>query len=588
MRIVRSLFLLMAVGILGAASPGQQVTIKLIAINDFHGYLQPSEKFPLGVSGEAKKTAVPVGGVAYLASAIARIKAENPLNAVVGAGDMVGASPLSSALFHDEPSIEALNAAGLEFTSVGNHEFDEGRNELLRKQNGGCRPGGKIGVDTCMTGGAFGGATYKYLAANVIDDATGKTLFPPYAIKSFDSGNGNRVGVAFIGVVLREAPSMINASGVRGLHFTDEAAAINALLPAIYAQGVHAVVVLIHQGIATNVDYDDRSCAGAAGDLLPILDKLDPSIRLVISGHTHRAYICPHGEGSHNARVYYTSAGRYGQIVSDIDVTLDAASGTIAGVDAHNKLVVNDSGSNPMASTLPALPAVPPIAALVARYATASAPLVNRVIGRITADITLEGHEVQRGEPGESAMGDVVAESRLAASTASPMNAQLAFINDGGVRSFLAFTSMVNGKTPGNVTYGEAYSVTPFGDVLYTETLTGTKIITLLDQQFAGKKDVELLGIAGPLTYAWDAKKPDGTSKVVPGSVRFKGKPIDPKALFRVTVDGFLLDGGDKFVVLRDGAKKTAGGVDLDAFVKYLGAHAPLAPPARTHVTRLN
>ena len=587
MRVVRLLVVLLASGLLGAGGPEPAVTVKLIAINDYHGYLQPNEKFPVTLAGGAKGM-VPVGGVAYLAAEIARIKAENPLNVVVGAGDMVGASPLSSALFHDEPSIEALNLAGLEITSVGNHEFDEGRLELLRKQHGGCRPNGKIGADTCMTGGAFAGAKYKYLAANVIDDATGKTLFPPDEIRYFDVGNGARVGIAFIGVVLHEAPTMINAAGVRGLHFTDEAKAINALLPGIYAQGVHAVVLLIHQGIGTKVDYDDRSCAGADGDLLPILDKLDPSIRLVISGHTHRAYICPHGEGSHNANVYYTSAGRYGQIVSDIDVTLDVASGAITAVDAHNKLVINDTGPNPLASALPASTPVPAIAALVSRYAAASAPLVDRVIGKITADITLDGHEVRRGEGGESAMGDVVAESRLAASTAAPMNAQLAFINDGGVRSFLAYTSSVNGKTPGDVTYGEAYSVTPFGDVLYTETVTGAKIMTLLDQQFIDKTDIELLGIAGPLTYTWDASKRDGASKVVRGSVKFDGKPIDPKALYRVTVDGFLLGGGDKFTILGAGANKTAGGVDLDAFVNYLTSHQPLAPPEHTHVMRLH
>lgn len=587
MRYVRLFFIILAAGMVGAGAPGSTVTVKLIAINDVHGYLQPSEKFQDPLPGAAKGT-VPVGGIAYLATRIARLKAENSLNVVVGAGDMVGASPLSSALFHDEPTIEALDAAGLEITSVGNHEFDEGRAELLRKQNGGCRPGGKIGVDTCMTGGTFSGAKYEYLAANVIDDSTGKTLFPPFAIKYFDAGNGRRVGVAFIGVVLHEAPTMIAAAAVRGLQFTNEVKAINALLPAIDAQGVHAVVVLIHQGLFTKVDYDDHSCAGANGDLLPILDELDPSIRLVISGHTHRAYICPHGEGSHNPNVYYTSAGRYGQIVSDIDVTLDVANDTISHIDAHNRLVINDNGPNPLASTVPAVPPVPAIAALVSRYVAASAPLVNRVVGKITADITQTGHEPFRGESGECAMDDVVAESRLAASQAAPMNAQLAFINDGGVRSSLSFASAVNGKTPGDVTYGEAYSVTPFGDILYTETLTGAKILTLLDEQFIDKKEIELLGIAGPLTYTWDASKPDGESKVVAGSVKFAGRPIDPKGLYRVTVDGFLLGGGDKYTILAAGAKKTAGGIDLDAFVNYLTAHEPLSPPKPTHITRRN
>ena len=587
MRYVRGLILVFVIGILGAA-PSGAITVKLIAINDVHGYLQPSEKFQTTAADGKTKVNVPVGGAAYLATAIANIKAENPLNAVVGAGDMVGASPLSSALFHDEPTIEALNAAGLEFTSVGNHEFDGGRTELLRKQNGGCFPGGKIGGDTCMTGGAFAGAAYKYLAANVIDNATGKTLFPPYAIKYFDAGNGKRVGIAFIGLVLADTPTIVAASGVRGLHFTDEAATVKALLPAIHAQGVNAVVVLIHQGIFTKVDYDDHSCAGAGGDLLPILDKLDPSIRLVISGHTHRAYICPHGEGSHNANVYYTSAGRYGQIVSDIDVTVDVASDTIIGVDAHNTLVINDTQPNPLASTFPAIAPVPAIAASVARYVGASASLVNRVVGKISADITKAGERTQFGESGETAIADVVAESRLAATSAPPFGAQLAFINSGGVRTALPFASEVSGKTPGDVTFGEASAVIPFGDVLYTETVTGAKILTLLAEQFIGKGDHELLGIGGPITYTYDASKPEGTNKIVPGSVKYQGKPIDQKALFRITVDTFMLGGGDGYTVLAGGANKKPAVGDLDAFIAYIAAHSPLAPPKRDHVTRLH
>jgi 5'-nucleotidase len=586
MRLIRGLLLALAFGLLGAAPPGA-ITVKLIAINDFHGYLQPGEKFQT-TAPDGTKVNVPVGGAAYLATAIAKIKAENPLNAVVGAGDMVGASPLTSALFHDEPTIDALGAAGLEFTSVGNHEFDGGRVELLRKQNGGCFPGGKIGSDTCMNGGAFAGAAYKYLAANVVDTTTGKTLFPPYAIKYFDAGNGKKIGIAFIGLVLADTPTIVSASGVRGLRFTDEAATVKALLPQIHAQGVNAVVILIHQGIVPTSEYDDHACTAAAGDLLPILDKLDPSIRLVISGHTHRAYICPHGEGSHNRNVYYTSAGRYGQIVSDIDVTLDIASDTITGIDAHNKLVINDTQPNPLASAFPAIAPVPAIAANVARYVGASAPLVNRVVGKITADITKDGERKPMGESGETSIDDLVAESRLAASAGPPLNAQLAFINGGGVRTAIPYTSTVNGKSPGDVTFGEASAVVPFGDVLYTETLTGAKVLTLLAQQFEGKGDHELLGIGGPLVYTWDAAKPEGTNKIVPGSVKYKGKPIDPKALFNVTVDAFMLGGGDNYTILAAGANKRTGAGDLDAFIAFLNAGAPVAPPKRDHVTRLH
>jgi 5'-nucleotidase len=575
MRIVRVLLVLLIVGILGAAPPAAQITVKLIAINDFHGYLEPTETFALPDPADTQKTIhEPVGGAAYLATVIGDLKAGNPRNVVVGAGDMVGASPLSSALFHDEPTIQALNAMGLEFTSVGNHEFDEGKAELLRKQRGGCRPAGKIGVDTCLINGTFSGAKYEYLAANVIDDATGKTLFPPYAIKYFDAGNGKRVGIAFIGVVLHDTPVVTTAAGVRGLHFADEADTINSLLPSIHAQGIHAVVVLIHQGIFTSVGYNDPTCAGADGDLLPELDKLDRSIRLVISGHTHRAYLCASGQGTNNPHVFYTSAGKYGQIVSDINVDLDVATDTIANISAHNDLVVNDRGPNPLAETISAVAPNPAIAALVAGYHGATAPLVNRVIGHAAADISLDGAEVARGGSGEDAIGDVIADARTFAVPGS-----IGLINGGGVRSFLH---------GGDVTFGAAYNVQPFGDLLYTETLTGAQLLTLLDEQWIGKKEVELLGISHGLTYTWDASKPDAASKVVPGSVKYDGAPIDPVADYRVTVDAFMADGGDGYVVLRQGRQKTAGELDLQALDAYITAKSPLAPPPSDRVARLH
>jgi 5'-nucleotidase len=580
MRFVRALFVLCALGLLAAAPPAPQITVKLIAINDFHGYLEPSETFTLPDPSDPQRSVrAPVGGAAYLATAIARLRAADPRSVVVGAGDMVGASPLGSAIFHDEPTIQALNAMGLEYTSVGNHEFDEGKAELLRKQHGGCRPGGKIGVDTCLIDRSFGGAKYEYLAANVIDEATGKTLFPPYAIKYFDAGNGKRVGIAFVGAVLEGTPVVTTAFGVRGLRFTDEAAAINALLPSIYAQGVHAVVVLIHQGITTKVGYNDPSCAGADGDLLPVLDKLDRSIRLVISGHTHRAYLCASGQGTDNPHVFYTSAGKYGQAISDITVTLDAATGTIADIAARNELVINDRAPNPLARTDSALPPDPAIAALVERYENATAPLVNRVIGHITADMSLDGEEVARGGSGETAMGDVIADARIAATQTPPQASAIAFINAGGIRSYLR---------NGDVTFGEAYNVEPFGDLLYTETVTGRQLLALLDEQWIGKKEAELLGVSRGFSYTWDASKPDGSSKLVPDSVKLDGKPLDPAASYRVAVDAFLADGGDGFVVLRQGSQKAAGPMDLDALDSYITAHSPLAPPPLNRIVRLH
>ena len=308
---------LVAVMLAACAGPATDVpappamrTVKLVAFNDFHGNLET----PLGGVAErdpadpSKRTVVPAGGVAYLATLVRELKAKNQDTLVVGAGDIIGASPLVSSLFRDEPTIEAMNLVGLDYTSVGNHEFDRGKSELLRMQNGGCSP-----VDGCFTAAGFAGATFRYLAANVIDRSTGRTLFPPYAIRRLPGG----LAIAFIGVVLKGTPSLVRPSGVEGLEFTDEADAVNALLPELRAAGVDAVVVLIHQGAFTTGLYDDHRCPGVVGAILSIVPRIDPSVRLVVSGHTHQAYVC-----DVDGRTV-TSAGFYGRLLTDIDVTID-------------------------------------------------------------------------------------------------------------------------------------------------------------------------------------------------------------------------------------------------------------------------
>ena len=593
MRISRLVSLALALACVGVPPPSRGtdvtsfVTVKLIAINDFHGYIAPTETLRVPDPAHPGATVTePVGGAAYLATAVRRLEAENPRHVVVGAGDMVGASPLGSALFHDEPTIQALNAIGLEYTSVGNHEFDGGKAELLRKQHGGCLPGGTIGKDTCFIDGKFTGAAYEYLAANVIDNDTGKTLFPPYAIKQIAVGDGRSVPIAFIGVVLKGTPVVTTAFGVRGLTFTDEADAINALVPKLSAQGVHAIVVLIHQGIATKVGFDDHSCAGASGDLLPILDRLDPSIKLVVSGHTHRAYICPHGEGTQHSTVFYTSAGKYGQSLSNIDLTIDPATDTIAHIDAHNELVVNDVAPNPAPAVYPAFSADPALAALVASYGAATKPLVSRVIGHITADFTIQGSSTANGGSGECTLGDMIADARLDATRSQGSVA--AFMNEGGMRATLQVRALDGSKTPGDVLFGEAYSVDPFGDLMYTETVTGAQLYTILGEQWPSKNEAELLSVSRGFHYVWDASLPDGASKVVPGSVTIGGRPVIMTATYRVTVDEFLLHGGDGFVGFMNGTNPVSGELDRDVLDAYIAAHSPLTPAPRDRIQRLH
>lgn len=569
--------------------------MRVIAFNDFHGYIDsPGTVSVTDPTDSTKTIKEPLGGAAYFATLVQQLKAQNPLNVVVGAGDMVGASPLDSALFHDEPTVQALSQIGLEFTSVGNHEFDKGQVELLRKQNGGCYNGGTVGADTCLINGSFSGASWKYLAANVVDNTTGKTLFPPYAIKQFDVGGGKKVSIAFIGLVLKETPTLVTASGVANLTFNDEAATTNALIPELQKQGVNAIVVLIHQGLFTNVGFNDHSCGGVNGDLLPILDKLDPSIQLVISGHTHWSYICPQGQGTAAGKVYYTSAGKYGSYITALDLTLDTTSGKITGITADNKLVVNDSGTNPAPTAYPTLKPDAGIAALVKQYDTASAPLVNKVVGTITADFNTSGESVSGGKSGESPLGDLIADSQLVASQTDPSPAVIAFMNPGGIRNSLFFNP-ANGGIPasaniqnGQITYGEAYNVQPFGDILTDLDLTGDQIYTLLGQQWVGQTSPKILEVSKGFTYTWDNSKPDGASKVVDGSVMLNGVAIDKTKTYRVEANNYVAGGGDGFTIMTQGKNLYTGPVDVDAFVAYLKANPSLTPATPNRITRLH
>ena len=530
-------------------------TVKLVAFNDFHGNLQT----PLGGVADrdpadpSKRIVVPAGGVAHLATLVRERRRRTADTIVVGAGDIIGASPLVSSLFRDEPTIEAMNLVGLEYTSVGNHEFDRGKAELLRMQNGGCSP-----VDGCFTPAGFAGATFRYLAANVIDTSTGKPLFPPYAIRRLDGGGA----IAFVGVVLKGTPAIVRPSGVEGLEFRDEADTINALLPELRAAGVDAIVVLIHQGAFTTGLYDDRRCPGVVGEILRIVPRIDPSVRLVVSGHTHQAYIC-----DVDGRTV-TSAGFYGRLVTDIDVTIDLRARAPVAIAANNIIV----DPRKFAAT-------PALSELVARYDAMAAPRAARRVGRITADIFYN----MPNAAGETAMGDVIADAQLeATSGADAGRAQIAFTNPGGMRAALAFHA-----PDGEVTYGDLFSVQPFGNSLVTMTLTGAQLRLLLEQQWLPPQDERgrVLQPSRGFSYSWDRSQPVG-SRVVDGSLRLYGVPIEPATAYRVTVNDFLAD-GMSYAVLKSGTDRVGGPQDIDALAAFFAARSPVAPGRRDRITRV-
>jgi 5'-nucleotidase len=552
--------------------PKPPVKVKLIAINDFHGQLESPSTLRIvpATSALPSPTTIPVGGIDWVAGYIADIKSKNRHTTVVSAGDLIGATPLVSALFHDEGTIETMNRAGLDINAVGNHEFDEGKDELLRMQNGGCHP---TDANTCQGGLVgtpvpFEGAKFKFLAANVVETATGKTLFPSFTIKSY---NGVRVG--FIGLTLKETPTIVTPTGVAGLDFKDEAATINALIPKLYERDVKAIVVLIHQGgtipvaqAVSTINNCDGNLAGSP--IKAIVNQLSDKVDLVISGHTHQAYNCMIATKNGTHLIPVTSANSQGRVLTDIDMLINANSGKVQSVTANNFAVDRTNA------------AITPNAAIkqiVENYKTLVQPIANRIIGSITKDLTKTNNAA-----GESAMGDVIADAQLDATKAAGFgDAVIAFMNPGGVRADLTYLSSIAGEGDGNVTFGEAFTVQPFGNSLVTLTLTGAQIETLLEQQFTGCPNNQpfnrILSPSAGFTYTWSATG-SACDKVDPASIKLNGVVIDPVANYRVTVNSFLADGGDTFSVLIQGTNRLGGAQDSDALEAYFTANSPVAP----------
>ncbi len=528
--------------------PSGTVSVHILAVNDFHGHLVG----PSGTITEPDGRNIPAGGVAYLSAHIQALRAQYPHTVVVSAGDLIGASPLISALFHDEPTIEAFNVLGLEYNAVGNHEFDEGAAELLRMQHGGCHP-----VDGCRDGDGFAGATFQFLAANVVRHDTATTLFPAYQVRSFAGAK-----VAFIGMTLQGTPTIVTPSGVAGLTFTDEAETVNALVPSLKAQGIETIVVLIHEGGFPTGTYNE--CLGLSGAIVDIVHRFDPAVDVVISGHTHQAYNC------HLNGMLVTSASSFGRVVTDVDLTIDRATGDVVRMQANNRIVTRE------------VPSDTRLTALVDTYQTLVAPLANRVIGSITAD-----HTRDPTPAGESALGDVIADAQWAA-TADPAvgGAVVALMNPGGIRADLAYAQS-GSEGDGHVTYGEAFTVQPFGNSLVTMTLTGRQLKTVLEQQFQGcgtQNRDRMLQVSAGLTYAWSRSAPT-CGKVDLASIKIKGVAIDLNATYRVTVNSFLADGGDHFLALREGTDRLGGVQDLDAFEAYFRTHSPITPGPQNRIT---
>jgi 5'-nucleotidase len=551
-----------------APATRQPVTVGIAAINDFHGSIEPPHQSVPVTQADGRVIQVPAGGAAWVASAIDSLRAKYHNHLTVSAGDLIGGSQLNSALFLDEPTIGVWNRIGLDFNAVGNHEFDSGVEELRRKQAGGCIQ--HTVRKPCLVE-QFKGANFSFLAANVVA-ADGHTLFPASALRRFGTGR-NRVTVGLIGLTLKDTGHLVSPEGIEGFHFEDEVQTINALVPQLKAKGADAVVVLIHQGGRTRGSPDPQGCERLWGDIVPILDKLDSRVDIVVSGHTHWDYVCDYATINPGKPFLVTSAGIYGELVTDISIQIDPRAHRVVGKQAHNVIVQSPGYPNARGPTVntdlyPRFEPRPDIAEYVARYADAGRAYAQRKVGSLAGPV-----ERPKGDSSNAGgtLGNLIADAQLAATAGA--GAQIAFMNAFGIRAPHRLVPAADGS----LTFGQLYQVQPFNNTLLTQTMTGAEIKAALEQGFDATDPVQVLAPSHGFFFSFDMSRPIGDRVV---TMTLNGAPIDPAKDYRVTTNSFLANGGDSFAQFMKQRDAVPGMSDVEALEAWLKALPPRPVPS--------
>jgi 5'-nucleotidase len=566
----------------GDGAKDNDTRVQILGFNDFHGHVEPNTPGTIQVgqirnaTGAIVNQTVPAGGAEYLATHVKALRTTSANTITVGSGDLIGASPLLSGLFHDEPAIESLNVVGLDVSGVGNHEFDEGLAEIYRMMNGGCHP-----VDGCQDGTPFLGSVFGYLAANVFFEGTNDTILPPYEVRKV--GNAK---IAFIGMTLEGTPLIVTPAAIEGLEFRDEVETVNNLIAKLRRNDIRTFVVLLHEGGFQNAPFSNANpaqglpgwagvdnCDNLGGAIVDIAKNISDEVDVIVSGHTHAQYICK-GANEIDGKLV-TSAASFGRLVTDIDLVIDHESKQVKSKTARNVIVTQD------------VPKDPAVTAILDHYRVIADPIANRVVGSVTEQLL--STRDPGGDPdgdGEAPLGNVIADAQLEATTPTDFGgAVIAFMNPGGIRGPVKY-EVSSGLDP--VTYGELFTVQPFSNTLTVKTCTGAQIQALLEQQFdnpaAGQ--VRILTVSQGFNYSYDRTRPAG-DRVLNNTVKLNGSPIVDAQPYRVEMNSFLATGGDGFSVFNQCTNQLGGEIDLDALVRYFMAHSPIAPPAEDRIVRL-
>jgi 5'-nucleotidase len=568
----------------GDGAKDNDTRLQILAINDFHGHVEPNTPGTIQVGqtrsgGTIVNQTVPAGGAEYLATQVKALRTTNSNTITVGSGDLIGASPLLSGLFHDEPAIEALNEVGIDVSGVGNHEFDEGLAELYRMMNGGCHP-----LDGCQDGTPFLGSIFGYLAANVVFEGTDDTILPAYEVRKV--GNAK---IAFIGLTLEGTPLIVTPSAIEGLEFRDEVETVNNLIAKLKRNDIRTFVVLLHEGGFQNPPFSNAdpaqnlpgwagidNCDNLGGAIVDIANGLTDEVDVIVSGHTHAQYIC-RGANEIDGKLV-TSAASFGRLVTDIDLVIDHESKQVKSKTARNVIVTQNATPDPA------------VTAILDHYRVIASPIANRVVGSVTE--TLLSTRDAGGDPdgdGEAPLGNVIADAQLEATTPTDFGgAVIAFMNPGGIRGPIRYEQISGGEQPGQVTFGELFTVQPFANTLTVKTCTGAQIQALLEQQFdnPATNQVRILTVSSGFNYSYDRTRAVG-DRVLNETVTLNGNPIVDSQAYRVEMNSFLASGGDGFSVFNQCTNQLGGEIDLDALARYFMNHSPISPPAEDRIKRL-
>ena len=511
--------------LVGLSTTPQPVEIDIVTVNDFHGRLEASP---------------PAAGAAVLGGLVDQVRAQNPNTLFVSAGDSVGASTFTSFIQNDEPTIDALNAMGLDVTAIGNHEFDQGRADLDDR--------------------IIPNSDFPYLAANVYEAGTTDPAYDEYFVAEVD---GVRVG--FIGALTQDMPELVSPAGIASLEFGDIAEATNRVAAQLSDGDVSndeadVLILLVHEG-AASADVASATDASVFGD---IVNGVNGNVDAVVSSHTHFRYDHEIPVPGTDRIMPVIQGGQYGEAYGKLDLTLDPITKELLSIEAAVAPLIGSAEPNAV------------VAQIVADAVAFALVAGNKSLGEIDADIrravtTVNGEN--RG--GESVLGNLVADAQLWAT--DDLGTDVAIMNPGGLRADLAFASTGAVDPDGNVTFREAANVQPFANTLVTMDLTGAQLRSVLEEQWqptGASRPFLKLGLSSTLDYTYDPAAAVG-SRI--STVLLNGETVTDDQVIRVVTNSFLSSGGDNFFTLAEGTNRSdSGRIDLEAFVNYFAEFTPV------------